>query len=302
MSRQDLVVRSQRALGWLTSQVKIANSAGFTDINLVSESLCQNLLNLLEDGANYANVNIDSPNTSSIDLGDVGRKIAVQITSTSTAKKIKKTITAFEARALHKQYKTLRILFLADKYTPRPQKVKGAKIVFEDVGALHNRITKLKDTTTLKNIVELLESELQPPGAAPTRRRVELVKDRAEVTTEALRLRVWIRNIGPLSVEHLRMSVSSSSPGYVNVIPKAHWSGTGTGEDSARTFMTSEHVHPGSSVLAVVELHPQHVGSNTQPIPASLSPVKFRFKLLLPDSPPLFSEIKVSRKELTKAA
>jgi len=152
MSRTDLVTRSQQSLGWLASQVSIANAAGFSDISIVSEFLIQNLYNLLEDGAKYCNTNIDGPNADSINLADSGRRIAVQVTSNTTSAKIHKTIAGFERNKRHEQYDELRFLFLSDHYHPakKDYSVSDAEIEFEDLGQLHGRISRISDPDQLQ--------------------------------------------------------------------------------------------------------------------------------------------------------
>lgn len=64
------------------------------DSALGSENFVRDLLNLVE-GWQLDNANFSSPNQDSYDLTDRGRRIAVQVTVTTGATKVRKTLTSF---------------------------------------------------------------------------------------------------------------------------------------------------------------------------------------------------------------
>jgi hypothetical protein len=257
MSRPELITRCQQVLAWLASQVTIANVAGFSDINVVSESLMQNLFNLMEDGAKYINTNLEAPNADSIDLADAGRKIAVQITSTTTPQKIEKTLAGFATHKRSKQYKKLCFLFLADRYRPTKQySLKGTKITFEDLGQLQSRIVRISDVDRLQRIVELLEKELAP-WVPYGKAYVDVVREKATVTSESIRVECRVNNLGEFTAENIQMSVWSPISGHISVIPKAEWNAIpGSGEVGSRTFQAEHAVHPKQSIRAIIDFSP----------------------------------------------
>jgi SMEK domain len=244
MSRPELTTRCQQVLAWLASQVTIANVAGFSDINVVSESLMQNLFNLIEDGATYINTNLEAPNADSIDLADAARKIAVQITSTTTPRKIEKTLAGFTTHKRSKQYKKLHFLFLADRYRPtKKYSLKGTTITFEDLGRL-------------RRVIELLEKELAP-WVPYGKAYVDVIKEKATVTAESIRVECRMSNLGEFTAENIQMSVRPSISGHVSVIPKAEWNAIpGCGEVGSRTFQAEHAVHPKQSIRAIIDFTP----------------------------------------------
>ena len=255
MSRLQLDDRCRQVLGWLGSQVTIANAAGFTDINVVSESLIQNLFNLIEDQAAYINTNIEAPNTDSIDLADQGRRIAVQVTSNSTAAKIDKTIGTFEKNQRNKDYDVLRFLFLKPEYHPTKGKhsLAGAKVVFEDLGQLYDRI-RILDMDRLQRTVELLELELAP-WVPCGKTQVQLVRESVTETAESIRATCRVNNFGEFSAENVQMAVKAFFSKQVDVIPKNGWNPIpGSGEPGFRTFQARFSIHPTDSVQAILEL------------------------------------------------
>jgi hypothetical protein len=290
MSREDLVIRCRKLLGWLGAQVSIANSAGLTDINVVSESLVQNLFNSIEDGASYVNTNIGAPNADSIDLADEGRKIGVQVTSNMSSGKIKSTVEVFEKNKRQEQFSTLRFVFLAADYRPRDKySVKGAKIEFENLGQLALRIIRIKELDRLRSVVDVLERELGPER----RGAIELVRETATRSAELLRVECRIQNPGTRTVEKVQMWVGPSVSGHVDVIPKSEWHAiAGSGEQGSRTFQAEHAIHPGSSIRAII----QHSFSAPQSDPESPSvsesggPV-LRVRLLGRDLRPQYFEV-----------
>jgi hypothetical protein len=285
MSRTDLTSRSQQVLAWLAAQVSIANGAGFSDISVVSETSMQNVFNLIEEGAAYVNTNLDAPNTDSIDLADSGRRIAVQVTSNTTAEKIQKTIDGFEKNKRQEQYDRLRFLFLSDRYHPTKSKysLSGVEIEFEDLGQLHARIVRIEDVDQLRRVVELLENELAPWVSAG-KAKVTLVKEKLTISAESIRLECRVNNVGELTATNVQMSVWASIPGQLDVIPKAGWYPIpGIGTPGTRTFQSEQAIHPKDSIRAIISLAPRQQQN-------SLAPT-FRIRLSAPDVRPQFFEM-----------
>lgn len=94
MIRVDYQEKIIKALSWLKTEVDYHNSLSLTDINHAAEDFYCGLLNLVY-GYNLKNINITEQNAAAIDLGDEQKKIAIQVTSTSTLAKTKYTVEKF---------------------------------------------------------------------------------------------------------------------------------------------------------------------------------------------------------------
>ncbi len=101
-------------LSVLRYMVKSLSKRGKTDINRDCESFFASVLNLIYD-YDLVNVNEKSLNEAAIDLSDESRKLCIQVTATSDAAKVKRTIETFNAHGLYSKYQELRFLMLVDK-------------------------------------------------------------------------------------------------------------------------------------------------------------------------------------------
>jgi len=101
-------------LSVLRFMVKSLSKRGKTDLNRDCESFFAKVLNHVY-GYDLKNVNEESLNEAAIDLADKDRKLCIQVTATSDAGKIKKTIETFNKHELYKKYTELRFLMLVDK-------------------------------------------------------------------------------------------------------------------------------------------------------------------------------------------
>jgi hypothetical protein len=107
---QNIVMK----LSVLRFMVKSLSKRGKTDLNRDCESFFASVLNLIYD-YELENVNEKSLNEAAIDLADASRKLCIQVTATSDAAKIKKTIETFNRNGLYSKYQELRFLMLVDK-------------------------------------------------------------------------------------------------------------------------------------------------------------------------------------------
>ena len=98
---------------WMTN-IGLNNGQGLTDINADAEDFCCGLLNIVLD-AQLQNMNLLQMNFPAIDLADSRRRLCVQVTSTTDAKKITHTMETFFAHDLEKDYDRLIVLILGDK-------------------------------------------------------------------------------------------------------------------------------------------------------------------------------------------
>ncbi|MEL4177780.1 SMEK domain-containing protein [Roseateles sp. PN1] len=85
--------------------------AGRTDPAKDAESFMCKLLNHVR-GLGLVNLNTDDPRKAAIDLGSSANRLAIQVTATSSSKKVKDTIAKFFAHKLDKEYDALWILVL----------------------------------------------------------------------------------------------------------------------------------------------------------------------------------------------
>lgn len=114
MKRVRLHNNIQEALARFSSEVEISNHNSNYDINVHSEYLLIPLLNLI---FNYQlkNANQVKKNFPSVDLIDVENRVAFQITSSSTKKKVTNTLESFIKNDLHKDFDDLYVLFLTTR-------------------------------------------------------------------------------------------------------------------------------------------------------------------------------------------
>lgn len=99
-----------KKLSYLQSLVRNSNSLNLTDVNINCEDFFKGLLNLL--GYEFDNTNFDKQNAAYIDLIDTTNKTAVQVTSSNTNTKIKKSIEGFYKDSTKKDYK-LKVLLIS---------------------------------------------------------------------------------------------------------------------------------------------------------------------------------------------
>jgi len=92
-----------------------SNKAGRFDLNKDAEEFYRGLLNLFF-GWNLKNLNTDKdPNYEGADLGDIERRIAVQVTSEDNSDKVHDSIKKFKNRSLREGYNELYILMFRGK-------------------------------------------------------------------------------------------------------------------------------------------------------------------------------------------
>lgn len=94
------------------------------------ESLMEGLLNIILD-SDLKNMNLERENFPAIDLGDRGRKLAVQVTSTGTRDKVRHTLKEFFDNGLNGQFSRLIIVVVgrAERFSTAPQVPDGFDFV-----------------------------------------------------------------------------------------------------------------------------------------------------------------------------
>ena len=118
MKSEELIKACSIFLYKLCNLVEQMNSLNYYDINISSEYFFIPLLNKLFD-CDLHNMNTESNNSAVIDLYDSSGKIAIQVTSESTAQKIHKTVKEFVANGLYKKYSRLIVVVIIKEHNYR---------------------------------------------------------------------------------------------------------------------------------------------------------------------------------------
>jgi hypothetical protein len=118
MNVDEQMERITDALSILTTNVKLHNSRGRTDINKEAEDFYCGLLNIVL-GKNLKNLNLLEMDFPAIDLADKEGRLCVQVSSTEERNKVDRTLEKFFAKELDKQFDRLIVLVIGKK--PRYQ-------------------------------------------------------------------------------------------------------------------------------------------------------------------------------------
>jgi hypothetical protein len=160
--RQDWIYNIIEKLSFLKTKVELSTPLNLTDTNVISENFYRDFLNLVL-GLKLDNMNKIVPNSAAIDLGDEDNSICIQVTSTSTTVKTRKTVTKFIEKKLHKKFKRLVILNITKKSNhqeikigdPKEYEIDTKKDIW-DVSTLLTEIQDIKDDDKLKEISDFL--------------------------------------------------------------------------------------------------------------------------------------------------
>ena len=105
MKRQILINHFRQELAELTSEVEMSVKARHFDINTICEDVFCDLFKVLYGFRNLRNLNIDEKkNFPGIDLADDKAKVAIQVTSDKTIRKIKSSLIKVIQHNLHRKY------------------------------------------------------------------------------------------------------------------------------------------------------------------------------------------------------
>lgn len=168
MSNQQREVREIKEYikKWIY-EIEISNSLNYFDINKVSEGVCLRLLNLIYN-YNLKDLNKEKINFPGVDLGNTASsKIAFQITSDSSANKIKKNLKTFKDLELSKKFTNgVRFLILSTK-KKKFSKIEGYDEIFDqskDILFVSDLISEIEtifwdDNVRFKKIKKFLEIE-----------------------------------------------------------------------------------------------------------------------------------------------
>ena len=171
-TREYYIDAIANALSYLKAQVELNNAINKYSINIEAETFYAGFLNVVY-GFRLKNGNHTEKNIPSIDLyeecrRDDGQRVAVQVTSNNSAKKVKKTLESFCTYDYQKDYTRLIILMITEKKNYRSAFSFPADIgiLFDqnrdilDVYDLLKDIEQIDDTYRLRNIYDYLVKEL----------------------------------------------------------------------------------------------------------------------------------------------
>ena len=116
MNRADSLRRIQRLMAVFVENIKASAAMGHTDINLVAEDILVPLLRIVLDYPNLKNLNAEEKkNFPGVDLGDFQKRVAIQVTSTSTTKKVEDSLKTFVGHGLDAHFSHLRFYIITER-------------------------------------------------------------------------------------------------------------------------------------------------------------------------------------------
>ena len=170
MIREELLTKIQDLLAMLSEKINIANSNKEYNINIHAENIFNRVLNIVYN-LNLENANYEkSANFPSIDLFDDIKKVAVQITSTSSKTKINKTLIKFINNNLENEFETLYVYLLKNRTNYNQQqidKITKGKFDFKidkhilTKESIYKELNKRNDIEIIKKVHAILEEEFQ---------------------------------------------------------------------------------------------------------------------------------------------
>jgi hypothetical protein len=169
MIQQELLLQISKYFSRFSEQVKILNANGEFSINIHAENVLIKILNTIFE-SDFKNVNYsEGKNYDSIDLRDEYSKYSIQITATSSIKKIKDTLNTYIENQHYKKYEKLYILMLTgrqEKYRQESiNKVTNDLYFFNqgtdviDFTSLYLKLNEHNDLAKILVVKELLESQ-----------------------------------------------------------------------------------------------------------------------------------------------
>lgn len=180
MNREKYLTLVSDMLSTLVYKIENRNSINLLDINIVAEDFLKDFLNLVY-GYELINVNLLEKNAPAIDLVDIDRRIAIQVTSDNSSKKIDETLKKFNEKNLYKKYDRLIILILTSKKKYSKEFNSGDYLEFDkytDIIDIKDilKYVRGKSTSDLKEIKKFLNKELNPNITRNQKDIIELIE------------------------------------------------------------------------------------------------------------------------------
>lgn len=154
------------ALGSLSFEISMSASLNQLSINVHAEQFFVELLNMVY-GYKLINTNFEEQNSASIDLLDESNKIAIQVTSDSSLKKVRETLIKFCEKKINEKVEKLIVLNIVKKNNHQQKHLeeKGFKInLKEDVWDYTDLLSAINnlDIDKLFKVNELISKYLNP--------------------------------------------------------------------------------------------------------------------------------------------
>ena len=157
-------------LAFASKSMDLENVVGLLDSNRVAQGFYRELFEMVFDFPDLKDLDKlhRTVNYPAIDLGDSVARIAIQVTSDNSSKKIKETITKFIKNELYLEYDTLIIFIIGKKASYSTHFNTKSTFIFTpeeniwDDESLTQDINNIVDIGKLDDIDEFLETQLQP--------------------------------------------------------------------------------------------------------------------------------------------
>ncbi len=164
LTREIYLNKIRNDLALIQNSIDFQTKSNLYDLGIIAEDFVRDLLNII---FNFKLNNLNSINFKQvgIDLGDSTNRIAIQITSTTSRKKIKTTIDKFISHKLYQKYSQLYVFILKKKQTRYQKFDTQGHFVFDE----KKNIIDFKDlfvyiqhleTNQLKKIYDFLSDEI----------------------------------------------------------------------------------------------------------------------------------------------
>lgn len=162
MSRSNLSIITE-ALSHIANKVDLHNHLNLQDINILLENFFRDILNIIYKDRKFKNLNSVEGNFASVDLGDDKKELAIQVTSTTSLAKVRKTIEKYKEEY---DYKKIVMLYAKMDKPSRSKDINeeaGDKIEIEEwsIKDLCNKINDLKDEDILE-IQRIVLNQITP--------------------------------------------------------------------------------------------------------------------------------------------
>lgn len=158
ISREDYLESIIERLSLLTSNIEIANRNLRYGLNRAAEDFYANFLNLIYD-YDLSNGNDEVRNLAAIDLIDEKNRIAIQVTSNTSFKKVKETLKKYEEKSFRgrpfvEQFDRLIILIITNK--------KSHRAVYNRLSEKNFRFDPNEDIWDVNDIISKLSASNYP--------------------------------------------------------------------------------------------------------------------------------------------
>ncbi|MGH1337248.1 MAG: SMEK domain-containing protein [Aureispira sp.] len=114
MVRNEILSAVKKYFAQLKVEVELGSKKNLLDTNVYAETTIARILNLLYD-LELENANKGTASFPAIDLVDVENRVAIQVSSSNTSKKVKDTLKGFMKHGMYEKFDTLYCFVLGEK-------------------------------------------------------------------------------------------------------------------------------------------------------------------------------------------